>query len=45
MKNKLICKRCNNDTFKIGFEVDPNHAVAVDQINNIVCARCGKESN
>lgn len=42
MKNKLICE-CGNDTFKIGWEVDPEHAVAVDQINNIVCAKCGKE--
>ena len=42
MKNKLVCE-CGNDTFKIGFEMNPDFVVAVDQIDSIICAKCGKE--
>lgn len=38
-----ICKYCGNDTFKICTEVPQDAVQAVDQINMIQCAKCGRE--
>lgn len=37
-----VCPHCGNDTFKISTEVPQEAVQAVDQINLIQCANCGR---
>ena len=38
-----VCPHCGNDTFHICTEVRQEDVQAVDQINLIQCAKCGKD--